>query len=212
MGINQLPAVKDYWKKSEYLHYSPIADRIPRDRFLEISWYIHFVDNSTLQPRGSPGHDRLGNVCPVIDHLSAKFAEAYHPHKEVAVDEAMIKFQGRSSLKQYMPKKPIKRGIKVWVLGDSQTGYFSKFDIYCGKGSSPEKNLGTRVVKTFTEPLKGKFHHVYFDNFFTSEQLMTELEEDGVYACGTARKDRKGFPEQLKKVNLKNRYTKMNYS
>ena len=110
-----------------------------------------------------------------------------------------------------MPKKPIKRGIKVWVLGDSQTGYFSKFEIYCGKGSSPEKNLGTRVVKTLTEPLKGKFHHVYFDNFFTNEQLMTELEEDGVYACGTARKDRKGFPEQLK-VNLKNRYTKMNYS
>ena len=36
---------------------------------------------------------------------------------------------------------------------------------------------------------------------------MTELEEDGVYACGTARKDRKGFPDQLKKVNLKNRYT-----
>ena len=117
MGLNQLPAVKDYWK-SEYLHYSPIADRIPRDRFLEISRYVHFVDNTTLQPRGSPGHDRLGKVRLVIDHLSAKFAEVYHPHKEVAVDEAMIKFQGRSSLKQYMPKKPIKRGIKVWVLGD----------------------------------------------------------------------------------------------
>ena len=212
MGVNQLPAVKDYWKKSEYLHYSPIADRIPRDRFLEISRYIHFVDNSTLQPRGSPGHDRLGKVRPVIDHLSRKFAESYHPHKEVAVDEAMIKFQGRSSLKQYMPMKPIKRGIKVWVLGDSTTGYFSKFEIYCGKGSSPEKKLGSRVVKTLTEPLKGKFHHVYFDNFFTSEQLMTELEEDGVYACGTARKDRKGFPDELKKVNLKNRYrNKMRY-
>ena len=43
-----------------------------------------------------------------------------------AVDEAMIKFQGRSSLKQYMAMKPIKRGIKVW---DSCNGYFSKFDL-----------------------------------------------------------------------------------
>ena len=205
MGINQLPAIKDYWKKNDYLHYSPIADRIPRDRFLEISRYIHFVDNSTLQPRGSPGHDRLGKVRPIIDHLSTKFAEAYNPHKEVAVDEAMIKFQGRSSLKQYMPKKPVKRGIKVWVLGDSETGYFSKFDIYCGKGTSPEKSLGARVVKTLTEPLKGKFHHVYFDNFFTSAELLTDLEKDGVYACGTARKDRRGFPEKLKRVNLKER-------
>ena len=46
------------------------------------------------------------------------------------MDEAMIKFQGCSTLEQYMPKKPIKHGIKVWVLGDSTNGYFSRFDIY----------------------------------------------------------------------------------
>ena len=101
-----------------------------------------------------------------------------------------VKFQGRSFLKQYMPKKPVKRGIKVWVLGDSETGYFSKLDIYCGKGTSPEKSLGAHahahVMKTLTEPLKGKFHRVYFDNF-TSAELLTEVEKDGVYACGTAR-------------------------
>ena len=52
----------------------------------------------------------------------------------------MIKFQGRSSLKQYMPKKPIKRGIKVWVLGDSSNGYFSQLEVYTGKkGNSVEK-------------------------------------------------------------------------
>lgn len=206
MGINQLPEIKDYWKVSEYFHYSPIADRIPRDRFLEISRYLHLVDNTTLQPRGSPGHDRLGKVRPIIDHLSEKFAKLYNPHREVAVDEAMIKFQGRSSIKQYMPMKPIKRGIKVWVLADSCTGYFSKFEIYSGKGSSPEKNLGSRVVKTLTEPLKGKFHHVYIDNFFTSEELIDDLEKDGVYACGTARKDRRGFPDQLKNIKLQTRY------
>ena len=89
---NHLPAVKDYWRNNEYLHYSPIADRIPRDHFLEISQYDHFVDKSTLQPHGSPGHNRLGKVRPVIEHLLANFAQSYHPHKEVAVDEAMIKF------------------------------------------------------------------------------------------------------------------------
>ena len=94
----------------------------------------------------------------------------------------------------------------MFVLGDSQTRYFSKLDIYCGKGSLPEKNLGTRVVKTLTEPLKGKFHHKYFDNFFTNKQLMTELEENGVYVCGTARKDRKGFPDQLKSQPKKQVY------
>ena len=59
-------------------------------------------------------------------------------------------------------------------------------------------------MKTLTEPLKGKFHHVCFDNFFTSAELFTDLE-DGVYACGTARKDHQGFLEELKRVNLKER-------
>ena len=206
MGVNKLPEIEDYWKKDPHLHYGPIADRITRDRFRDISRYLHFVDNSTLVPRGSPGHDRLGKVRPMIDHLSSKFASTYTPHCETAVDEAMIKFQGRSSLKQYMPMKPVKRGIKVWVLGDSHNGYFSRFDIYTGKGASPEKGLGARVVKSLTEPLKNKFHHVYFDNFFTSEQLLTDLEKDGIYGCGTARKDRRGFPDALKKPKLKERY------
>ena len=102
--------------------------------------------------------------------------------------------------------KPIKRGIKVWVMADSHTGYFSKFQVYTGKGDSPEKGLGPRVVKSLTEPLKHKFHHVYFDNFFTSEQLLVDLEKDGIYACGTARKDRRGFPAALKQVKFKERY------
>ena len=179
MGINKLPCIEDYWRRDPSLHYAPIADRITRERFRDISRYLHFVDNDTLVPRGCPGHDRLGKVRPIVDHLSVKFA---------AVDEAMIKFQGRSSLKQYMPMKPVKRGIKVWVLADSHTGYFSKFEVYTGKSASPEKGLGARV-----------------DSFFTSEQLLADLEEDGIYACGTARKDRRGFPPSLKQVKFKQR-------
>ena len=70
MGISHLPALDDYWSTDPTLHYSPIADRISRDRFREISRYLHFVDNTTLPERGSPGYDRLGKVRSVIDHLS----------------------------------------------------------------------------------------------------------------------------------------------
>ena len=37
MGISHLPALDDYWSTDPTLHYSPIADRISRDRFREIS-------------------------------------------------------------------------------------------------------------------------------------------------------------------------------
>ena len=100
MAINHLPSLDDYWSRDPLLRYSPVADRIPCWRFREISRYLHFVDNNDLAPRGDPAYDRLGKVRPLIDHLTEKFDTLYKPSKEVAVDEAMIKFQGRSSLKQ----------------------------------------------------------------------------------------------------------------
>ena len=108
MGINHLSSLNDYWSLNSALHYAAVADRVTRDRFWEISRYLHFADNATLMPRDSPGYDRLGKVQPVIDYRSSRFTDLYDPHREVAVDEAMIKFTGRSALKQYMPLKPMK--------------------------------------------------------------------------------------------------------
>ena len=45
----------------------------------------------------------------------------------------MIPFKGRSSLKQYMPQKPVKRGIKVWALADAANGYMANFQVYTGR-------------------------------------------------------------------------------
>ena len=113
MGLNPKPSISDYWSKNPIYHYAPIADKISRERYRDISRYLHFVDNKTLLPPATPGYDRLGKVPPLLEYLLARFKAVYNPSLELAVDEAMIKFQGRSSLKQYMPNKPAKRGIKV---------------------------------------------------------------------------------------------------
>ena len=70
MAINYLPSVDDYWKKDNLMHYSPLADRISRDHFRELSKYLHFVNNNTLFTRDDSNHDQLGKVRPIIDHLS----------------------------------------------------------------------------------------------------------------------------------------------
>lgn len=59
-----------------------------------------------------------------MEYLQIRFKEVYNPGRKLAADEAMIKFQGRSSLKQYIKNKPVKRGIKVWVLADSKMAIF----------------------------------------------------------------------------------------
>ena len=72
MGLVRLPSIYDYWKKDDTYHYSPIASRITRDRFFELHQYLHFVDNSTLVPPGSPEYNKLGKVQPVINSLSRR--------------------------------------------------------------------------------------------------------------------------------------------
>ena len=185
------------------MQYGPVADRISRDRFRKLQRYLHFVDNSTIIPRGQKGHNRLGKVRPILTYITQKCKEVYSPHKEVTVDEAMIKFQGRSSLKQYLPMKPASRcGFsEMPKMATSRTCQYT----LGRRGIKSEEGLSTKVVKNLTTELKGLHHHAYNDNYFTSLSLIEDLLKDGIYACGVARKDRKYFPPQLSEAKLKQR-------
>ena len=94
MGLVREPEIRDYWSNDETFHYSPIADRISRLRFEEISRYLHFVDNTQLPARGTPGHHRLQRVKPMIDALRSRCSAIYNPSENLSVDEAMVPFKG----------------------------------------------------------------------------------------------------------------------
>ena len=57
----------------------------------------------------------------------------YNRNKQVSIEEDMIPYKGRSSMKQYLLKKPVKRGFKIWMRGDSINGYISELEVYTGK-------------------------------------------------------------------------------
>ena len=197
MGINELPEIRDYWSSHEYLRYAPIADRISRNHFETITRYLHFVDNATLPSRGQDGYSRLQKVEPVITALKANFMSVYYPHCQVSIDEAMIPYKGRSSMKQYLPMKPVKRGFKVWVMADAQNGYFYNFDVYVGATGEREGALGESVVLKLSQAISGRYHQLYFDNYFTSIPLLAKLLDHDTYACGTIRTNRKQYPKDI---------------
>lgn len=99
IGINPKPAIHHYWSQDPVYHYKPVADKITRDRFHDISRYLHYADNTTLPKPGEDGYDRLGKVRPLVQYLQRRLSSLYTPGQNLAVDEAMIKFQGRSALK-----------------------------------------------------------------------------------------------------------------
>ncbi|KAK3107658.1 hypothetical protein FSP39_019342 [Pinctada imbricata] len=90
----------------------------------------------------------------------------------------MIAFTGRLGFKQYVPLKPTKRGIKVWMRADPHNGFVNEFQVNTGKeGRTAEKGLGERVVRDLSRSIWGNYHHIYCDNYFTSIQLFNDLAE-----------------------------------
>lgn len=195
MGIKSLPSYRDHWSSAPDLHDSYISKLMTVKRF---SWFLsklHMNDNSVMPERNEDGYDKLYKVRPLLTELAKNFANCMAATKELALDESMIKFKGRSCLKQYMPKKPIKRGYKVWMLAD-KNGYCHKFEIYTGRSEVgiTEKNLGERVVLKLTNEFAEKNHLLFFDNYFCSVQLMEKLKSKKLFACGTVNSNRKNIP------------------
>lgn len=191
MGIKRTLSYRDHWSSAPDLHDPFISNLITVNRFGWLLSHLHINDNNLQPDRKDPYFDKLYKVRPLVNELSATFAASYLPTEFLAIDESMIKFKGRSSLKQYMPKKPVKRGYKVWMLCASN-GYNLKFDIYTGKSDNGvQRELGARVVKSLTEDCAGRHHRVFFDNYFTSYPLLKELRDATIYACGTVNANRK---------------------
>jgi len=140
----------------------------------------------------------------LLDHLRHAFQSEYVPHKQVTVDESMVPFKGRLSLKQYMKNKPVKFGIKIWVLADAVTSYCYNFDVYVGKNAEVvNENLGlaSKVVIALTKTIEMKGYEIYTDNFYTSPHLADYLYQRRTYLCGTLRTNRKDYPKALVQSN-----------
>ena len=202
MGYNRLSTIADYWKDGDDLGVACIKKAMPRGRFSAILSNLHLNDNSKIDPNV---RDKIYKIRPLVEILNKQFHSIKEPAENLSVDESMIKFKGRSSMKQYNPMKPIKRGFKLWCLADD-TGYVYKFEIYCGKSENIENStlgLGGNVVMNMVSNLKPINHKVYFDNYFSSLPLLEALKLKKILACGTIRSHRKGFPELMDDKLLK---------
>jgi Transposase IS4 len=197
MGYHVLPNLSSYWCTDEDLCVPTVSKVMPKNRFYEVLSNIHLNDNSLI-PRNNT--DKLYKVRPLLEGLNRQFGILYTGTRVLSVDESMIRFKGRSSIKQYNPMKPIKRGFKIWCLADMM-GFVKKFDIYQGRNEALKEKyegyqLGERIVLELLEGELGKNKIVYFDNFYTTVNLLEKLLAEKTLACGTIRK-RIGNPANL---------------
>lgn len=193
MSVVSLRTRRMYW--SAKTRQPIVADTMTVNRFEEILSVFHANDNELMKNKGERGYDRLHKIRPLIEMIASSFQECAEPESFVSVDEQIIPFKGRHSLKVYMQKKPKKWGYKVWAQG-GQSGHVHKFHL-AGDNTVPSldenivKSVGKsgEVVLQLTEGLVDG-SYVFFDNYFASPELLIELRNRNLHATCTIRANR----------------------
>lgn len=200
MGNLKFPQARLYW--SQHLGINIIKENMTFNRFSKLRNTVHLVD---ITARGK-NTDRLWKVRDIYKAIRNRCVEL-PLETNLCVDEQIIPFKGQINIKQYLPNKPKKWGIKLWILA-GQSGMIYDFIIYQG----PETELkdiysqfgqGAGTVMQLSERIQQKNHGLYFDNFFSSYHLFQYLKHKRIMAVGTIRVNRFFGPTLLTDKKLK---------
>ena len=157
------------------------------------------ADNVCLAP-----NDKYSKVRPLFDLLNRRFIQYFPREQNLSIDESMIPYYGKNSLKQHIKGKPIRFGYKQWVIA-TPLGYACRLEPYhrAGTGFDKQYSLGYGVVMGLVGHLpQGPWYHV----FFISLRLLKGLSDLGIAATGTIRSNRtEKCPIDIKALNKRER-------
>ena len=173
---------------------------MPLQRFENLKRFFHMNDNLKMPKRGEVNFDRLYKVRPLLDCIleSCGRIEQEEAH---SIDEQIVPTKSKSSLRQYLPNKPHKWGIKIWARC-GVSGIVYDFSVYVGQQDNTEISamfgkIGAVVIQLVDNLPKNVGHKVYMDNLFTSINLFKYLKANGIWAIGTIGGNRLKDAEKL---------------
>ena len=102
MAINKLPTIAEHQRVDNVIGNDGIQNTMILNYFCEILQNLQFADN-----RRDGKTDKTFKMRPATDHLNLKLSEVRSNDSEQNTDEHIVKFKGRSGMKQYIKSKPI---------------------------------------------------------------------------------------------------------
>ena len=190
MGIDKKPAQNDYWSSD-----TMIGNQFLRTHFSR-NTYEWFKTNFHLEDNEKAGDKVLHKVNGLLKHVCKISQQLYRPEQHLALDEAMVRFYGRSKMKYYMPPKPTKWGLKIHCLNESDTGYV--LDCKIDKGFLKKKHSLQHLIDKLTRNYGKLGHIIHMDNFYSTPQIFWSLKERGIGANGTIKGNRRFLPKEFK--------------
>jgi len=131
------------------------------------------------------GFDKLNKVRPLKTHLQECLSKL-NPEEMNSVDEQIIPYKGRSSIKQYstrMSRESPTNGVKTFTRA-GMSGIMYQFEIYTGQGTCPDYGIGFSgniVMHLSINIPDNQCYKVFTDNWFSSIKLASKLLDRGVY-------------------------------
>ena len=110
----------------------------------------------------------------------------------MCIDKQTAPFKGKSGLKQCNLQKPKEWGYKLSYVLSGIDGFIHNFEVHTGAiGVCPNqpdwKASGNKVLTLLQHIARHKWHALYFDNWYTSVDLVKTLHEQGIACLGTVR-------------------------
>ena len=120
---------EQYWRtKDSFLTATPgFAKVFVRDRFLAIWSMLHCVNENDPNVNKD---DKIYKTRPILNYILPRFQRHFVPDCELSLDEGMIPTKNSLSIKQYIKDKPIRWGLKTFLLTDSAHGYIVNAVVY----------------------------------------------------------------------------------
>ena len=120
MGLTRKPSIADH-QSTHWASETPgFSSVMSRDRYQLLLTFLRFNDNDQyIADKTSPLYDPLFKVRTLLDITNPTYTQYYVPGQCLSIDESMMRFKGRSSFKQYMPNKPTKFGLKVYLYKEN---------------------------------------------------------------------------------------------
>ena len=87
-GYHRLPSERNYWSLDEDFDTQIIRKTMPRNRFLSIKRYLHFVNNENAD---NSKDDKGFKIRPLADALNQKFKQFGIFSKELSIDEQIVR-------------------------------------------------------------------------------------------------------------------------
>ena len=182
-SLAKFPNRRAYFMNSEIFNLPRFKKHTTRERFEQLILLLHFADNEQIPEDTIPAkrfEAKLGNF---ISNYNNNCKKLLSPAKELSIDEMMIKFYGRSVVRQYIKAKPTKYGVKLWAICCGCCGYSFTQDMYLGGTAG---HVGGRdVVLQLSEPFLDKGHVIYCDRFFSHLDLAAYLRSRKTGMVGT---------------------------